>query len=122
MAAPIFFTFYSYPYLPYIPVEGGNIHFLLKKAVLIITHVTCFLPPVHAETFEKIDGFATNCPDCDRSVEILQISYDVSLGKIVMSKWSGTVRDTYLPFEISISEGFFCNPQIVIVRFYVALI
>jgi hypothetical protein len=31
-----------------------------------------------------------NGPDCDRSVEILQISYDVSLGKIVMSKWAGT--------------------------------
>jgi hypothetical protein len=32
-----------------------------------------------------------NGPDCDRSVEITEISYDVSLEKIVMSKWSGTV-------------------------------
>ena len=31
-----------------------------------------------------------NGPDCDRSVEIPEISYDVSLGKLVMSKWSGT--------------------------------
>jgi hypothetical protein len=41
-----------------------------------------------------------NGPDCDRSVKILQISYDVSLGKIVMSKWAGTISS---PLKICIN-------------------
>jgi hypothetical protein len=44
-----------------------------------------------------------NGPDCDRSVEILQISYDVSLGKIMMLKWAGTNRNALSQFW----DGFF---------------
>ena len=52
-----------------------------------------------------------NGPDCDRSVEILQISYDVSLGKIVMSKWAGT--NGYREFPVPIVTEHYDDPDFI---------
>ena len=57
-----------------------------------------------------------NGPDCDRSVEIPEISYDVSLGKIVMSMWSGTATLKHHTSYNSASQSY-----LKIVRFGISI-